>query len=114
MRSTTVRILAAIILALLGAPVALHVVFHDLHGHKGGTASAGVDLGEHGSHEHPVIASAAPEAVPPTDALCSVVVADAPSITFQRVGAVRNVIAHGAARIDDDVGVQSLLSSFLI
>lgn len=33
MRRSTVRLLAFAVLALLGAPMAMHVVLHDLHGH---------------------------------------------------------------------------------
>lgn len=36
MRRSTVRLSAFFVLALLGAPVAMHVVLHDLHAHHDG------------------------------------------------------------------------------
>lgn len=105
-----------VILALLGAPVALHVVLHDLHGHEEhGAVPAGVGAEEHGPHEHPVVASVPPpEAVPPGDGV-RLPGLNAVAASPGDIGrSARNVIAHGALRMDDDVGLQPLLSTFLI
>jgi len=116
MRRSTLRLFAFVILALLGAPVAMHVVMHDLHDHDGDHASAYTTDGDHGNHEHPIVSSPAPQ-VPnlARAALPVVAVPDATPATWNRTTRMeRNVIAHGALRCDDDVGLQPLLSTFLI
>lgn len=113
---STVRMVALLVLALLGAPVAMHAVMHDLHDHHGAHAdTAMIDIG-HGDHEHPIVGSSAPE-IPslPRAALPTVTTPAALPATWSRMAtAERNVMAHGALRADDDVGLQSLLSTFLI
>jgi hypothetical protein len=117
MRRSTTRFLAVAILALLGAPVAMHVVMHDLHHHHAEHHPVAIDPASgHGDHEHPIVSSPAPP-VPALmrAALPVVAVAAEKSTTVTRTAqAQRNVIAHGALRIDDDVGLQPLLSTFLI
>jgi len=116
MPRSTVRFLALIVLALLGAPVAMHVVMHDLHDHDGDYANAYATDADHGDHEHPIVSSPAPQ-VPSTAraALPVVAVPAATPATWTRTTRLeRNVIAHGALRTDDDVGLQPLLSTFLI
>jgi hypothetical protein len=110
---STVRLVAVVILALLGAPVALHVVLHDLHGHEG-EAAATAGIGDHESHEHPVVSSDAPEAVPPVVRLAAVVITAVPATSRHAGRTERNVLAHGAVRTDDDVGLLPFLSTFLI
>jgi len=116
MSRLAVRFFAFVILALLGAPVAMHVVLHDLHEHDGDHAAATTPRGDHGEHEHPIVSSATP-AVPiltraalPVDALP----VQAPASWSRAAMPERNVLAHGALRLDDDVGLQPLLSTYLI
>jgi hypothetical protein len=116
MRRSTVRFIAFFVLALLGAPVAMHVVMHDLHDHHDGHAEAAmIDTG-HGDHEHPIVGSSAPPMPSLTrDALPIVTTPAALPATWRRMAtAERNVLSHGALRMDDDVGLQPLLSTFLI
>ncbi|HVT43190.1 MAG TPA: hypothetical protein VMT00_02255 [Thermoanaerobaculia bacterium] len=114
MRRSTVRIVAVITLVLLGAPVTLHVVLHDLHGHDDKRMPAGVTQADHGGHEHPIVNSSPPVAETPSVSAVRIVVAQCPATSIRTVRAERNVMAHGAIRIDDDVGLQPLLSTFLI
>lgn len=114
MRRSTVRILAVITLVLLGAPVTLHVVLHDLHGHDEQTTPTGVAQADHGGHEHPIVNSSAPVAETPTVSAVRIVVAECPATSTRTGRAERNAIAHGALRIDDDVGLRPLLSTYLI
>ncbi len=106
--------LSFVILALLGAPVALHVVLHDLHDHEGQRSHAYLNGADHGNHEHPIIPSAVPEAPAPASAVLLMVVVRDPATWIRATRAERNEIAHGAVRLDDDVGLQTLLSTFLI
>ncbi len=114
-RSTT-RFFAVIVLALLGAPVAMHVVLHDLHGHHDNHADIAMVESEHADHEHPIVGASSPAALRVVRAALPVVAATAPQATISPaiVAGERNVLAHGALRIDDDVGLQPLLATFLI
>ena len=117
MPRSTVRLLAFIVLALLGAPVAMHVVLHDLRDHDVDQARAYATDADHGSdHEHPIVSSPAPQV--PNVARSAMPVVAAPAGTSavwtHTTRMERNVIAHGALRSDDDVGLQPLLSIFLI
>jgi len=116
MRRSTVRFLAFIILALLGAPVAMHVVMHDLHEHAGHQETAYTLDAEHGDHEHPIVSSPAPQVPGLARAALPVVAVSGatPAMRSCTARMERNVIAHGALRSDEDVGLQSLLSTFLI
>jgi hypothetical protein len=116
MSGQALRVIAFIVLALLGAPVAMHVVVHDLHDHE---HAATVDNGSeepHGDHEHPVVSSAAPR-IPSVTRIALAVVAtpDVARATWTATAtADRNVVSFGALRMDDDVGLHSLHSTFLI
>jgi hypothetical protein len=117
MHRSTVRILTFIVLVLLGAPVAMHVVVHDLdEHHDAGAATAMIEHGGHGDHEHPIVGSSAPQVSILTRAALPVAttagVARATSIYVARAN--RNIVSHGSLRMDDDVGLQPLLSTFLI
>ena len=117
MRRSTVRILAFFVLALLGAPVAMHVVMHDLHDHHHADAAAAmIDGGGHADHEHPIVGSSAPQ-IPSlirTALPIETTPAEVPGAWTGMKTAERNVVSHGALRMDDDVGLQPLLSTFLI
>lgn len=116
MRRPTIRVVASIVLALLGAPVAMHVVLHDLHHdderhHHHAAASPAA----HGEHDHPVLSAGAPRLPAfPRAAAVTVTPPAAPAVQPRTFQARRNLIAHGAVRLDDDVGLQTLLSTFLI
>jgi hypothetical protein len=89
---------------------------HDLHDHHDAHADAAmIEIG-HGDHEHPIVGASTPVAVRIVRADLSAVVATAPqSIVSTAVAtAERNLLSLGALRIDDDVGLQPLLSTFLI
>ena len=107
-----------IVLLLLGAPVAMHVVMHDLHDHHDARATPVPYETEdgHGDHEHPLVSSSAPQV--PSLTRISLPLTSAPAampLTWTSIArADRNVVAFGALRTDTDVGVQSLLSTFLI
>jgi hypothetical protein len=116
MHRSTVRTFAFAILALLGAPVAMHSVVHDLHDdheRQGDLQFAGAG---HGDHQHPVLSSVQPSAPAPTRTLLAAVARVLPRSTTWKVTATteRNVVSCGALRMDDDVGLQPLLSTFLI
>ncbi len=117
MRRSTVRTFALLVLALFGAPVAMHVVMHDLHDHHDAHADAAmIDTG-HGDHEHPIVGSSlAPQIPSLTRAALPIVTTPAalPATWSQMATAERNVLSYGALRMDDDVGLQPLLSTFLI
>lgn len=107
-----------IVLLLLGAPVAMHVVMHDLHDHHDARATPVPHETEdgHGDHEHPLVSSPAPQ-VPHLTRIelpLAVTAADLPLTWIAIARTERNVVAFGALRTDTDVGVQSLLSTFLI
>jgi hypothetical protein len=116
MRRTTARLIALFVLALLGAPVAMHVTLHDLHDHPASHTEAAMVGGGHGDHEHPVVASPAPQIPSVTRAALPVIATTSVDpATWVRVKAAgRNALSLGALRIDDDVGLQPLLSTFLI
>lgn len=116
MRRSTVRLFALVVLALLGTPVAMHVVMHDLHDHHHAHADAAmIDTG-HGDHEHPIAGSSAPPMPSLTRAALPIVTTPAalPATWSRMATTERNVLSHGALRMDDDVGLQPLLSIFLI
>jgi len=114
-----VRIYAFFVLALLGAPVAMHVVMHDLHDHEGEHANAYTGQTGHSDHEHPVVSSPASRVPSLARAVLPVVAAPTTvSVVRTQIAraarAERNVVSFGALRLDDDVGLQPLLSTFLI
>jgi len=116
MRRQTVRFFALATLALLGAPVVMHVVMHDLHHHAEEHGLAVERDASHGDHEHPIVSSSAPQ-VPSLTRLALTVFAlpaATPATWTNATRVQRNVIAHGALRLDDDVGLHRLLSTFLI
>lgn len=116
MSRSTARLFAFVVLALLGAPVAMHVVMHDLHDHHGEHADAYEAASGHSDHEHPMVSSPAPQ-VPDVTRMASpvAIVPAATPATWTRVASWdRNVLSFGALRMDDDVGLQPLLSTFLI
>jgi hypothetical protein len=115
MNRSTLRGVALAVLALLGTPVAMHVVLHDLHDHHQApprTAFAEDDC--HGDHEHPVVGSPAPTMLA-RSAMTVAVISPVPTLTLVRhSSADRNRVSPGALRLDDDVGLHTLLSTFLI
>lgn len=116
MPRSTVRLFAFLVLALLGAPVALHVVMHDLHSHHEEHATAYEHESGHADHEHPIVSSPAPQLPDATRAALPVeTVPVGTPATWASIASIdRNVLSLGALRIDDDVGLQPLLSTFLI
>jgi hypothetical protein len=116
MHRSTIRFLAFVVLALLGAPVAMHVVVHDLHDHYERLAMVTLDETGHGEHEHPVVSSPAPQVPNLTRvALPDALTPSAAAVTRSSITTSdRNVFSFGALRIDDDVGLQPLLSTYLI
>ncbi|HEX6096263.1 MAG TPA: hypothetical protein VF432_08070 [Thermoanaerobaculia bacterium] len=116
MSRSTVRLFAFVVLALLGVPVAMHVVVHDLHDHHDEHADAYETESGHGDHEHPVVSSSVSQLPDVTRAALPVaIVPHATPATWTRVASTdRNVLAFGALRMDDDVGLLPLLSTFLI
>jgi hypothetical protein len=119
MSRSTVRFFAFVVLALLGAPVAMHVVMHDLHDHHDERAIAyEYESGHsgHSDHEHPIVASPAPQLPDATRVALPVAIVPAVTpATWTSVASIdRNVLSFGALRMDDDVGLQPLLSTFLI
>lgn len=116
MNRAMIRSVAFVVLALLGAPVALHVVVHDLHGHDE-VATAGVSADRsHHDHEHPIVSSSSPQVSPVATIAVPVCLdrtaAKVPLSSVARTG--RNVIAFGALRTDSDIGLHSLLATYLI
>jgi hypothetical protein len=116
MSRSTVRLFAFVVLSLLGAPVAMHVVMHDLHDHHGEHADAYEADSGHNDHEHPIVSSPAPQLPDVTRvALPIAIVPAATSAMWTSIATTdRNVLSFGALRMDDDVGLQPLLSTFLI
>lgn len=95
----------------------MHVVMHDLHhdDHEGETGHADQNA-EHSDHEHPIVPSA-PLQVPVHSATVTASVDLGTAFSVSRVNLLtdeRNTVALGAVRIDEDTGLQSLLSTFLI
>lgn len=115
MRHANLRFIAWIVLALLGAPVAMHVVVHDLHDHHDQPAAASL-AGTERDHEHPIVSSPAPQIPALTRIAMPLAVAPAlPTASWARLTtAIRNVVAFGALRMDDDIGLHSLHATFLI
>lgn len=117
MSRSTIRVLVIAVLALLGAPVAIHVVIHDLHGHgHAHEHETGYTQTHHGDHEHPIVSSSAPQVPSVTRAAFAVpsVPPVLPKAWTNIVRAERNVLKFGALRTDTDVGLQPLLATFLI
>ena len=116
MSRSTLRLVAFVVLALLGAPVAMHVVMHDLHGHHDEHSDAYEAESGHGDHEHPIVSVPAPRFPDATRVTLSVAIVPAATpATWTSVAASgRNVLSSGALRMDDDVGLQPLLATFLI
>src|SRR5215210_5777207 len=102
MSRSTVRLFAFVVLALLGAPVAMHVVMHDLHDHHEEVAETYGAKGDHSDHEHPIVSSSVPQIPSLTRiALPIATVAAATSTTWTRITTeVRNVLSFGALRMD--------------
>lgn len=115
MPRSTLRFFAIIVLVLLGAPVAMHVVLHDLHGHDDEATGTYASAADHGDHEHPIVSSPAPT-IPGLVQIGLPVAAESKTVPLPvgMPGEERNTLTHGALRMDDDVGLQSLLSTFLI
>src|SRR5215210_4773127 len=111
----TLRFVAFVVLALLGAPVTMHVVMHDLHDHQEEVAET-YGARAHSDHEHPIVSSPAPQIPSLTRvALPIASVAAATPATWKRITTeVRNVLSFGSLRMDDDVGLHALHSTFLI
>ena len=104
-----------VILVTLGAPLVMHVVMHDLHAdpHQTMDLSFASDH-ERGGHEHPLIASAStrmPAFVRIATTSAQIATDVSPSLA-RSMADLRNVIAPGA--VDDDTGLQSLLSTLLV
>lgn len=117
MRRSTVRFIALFVLALLGAPVTMHVVLHDLHDHHAGHADAAmIASSDHGDHEHPIVGFPAPQIPNVVRAALPIVAGPRtePAMLARVATAERNVLSFGASRTDTDVGLQPLLSTFLI
>lgn len=117
MNRSTLRIVAVIVLALLGAPVGLHVVLHDLPGHSGAVVdhAAGFSGEDHGDHEHPIVASTTPVSPRSGRTALPALTADPRPVAVSLRGTTpRNVLSAGALRLDEDVGLYSLFSTFLI
>jgi hypothetical protein len=117
MSRSTIRLFAFFVLALLGAPMAMHVLLHDLHGHDHDEQAMVLTSDDHhGDHGHPIVSSSSPQPnasrshLPVTTAPPS-----APRHWIRTSNDLRNVIAHGAIRsTDDDVGLHALFSTYLI
>jgi hypothetical protein len=111
-----IRTIAVLVLAMFGAPVAMHVVLHDLHNHHEKHANAYEADSGHGDHEHPLVSSPAPQIPRLTQA--ELPIANAPAATaatWTRIPRTeRNIVALGALRTDTDVGFQPLLATYLI
>lgn len=111
----TARITAWLVLVLLGMPVAMHVVLHDLHDHHPSDAATLLEIG-HGDHEHPIVGSAGTPTLRLVRTELPVAATDIPRsrMPLRLAGDDRNVVSPGALRIDDDVGLPLLLSTLLI
>jgi hypothetical protein len=107
------RFSALLTLVLLGAPVAMHVVLHDLEHHEAVRALDSFDELQHGTHEHPIVSSEAPQ-LPRASAAPSALVTAFVTSLPRPVRRDRNVRTHGALRSDRDVGLSLLLSTFRI
>lgn len=70
----------------------------------------------HADHEHPIVSSPAPQVTSPNRVamLVAVTPLTLPATWTSITTAERNVLSHGALRMDDDVGLQPLLSTYLI
>ena len=108
----------AIALLVLCIAVGSHVVLHDLNGAAHSHGTAHVPHQEH-EHDHPVTAKLAAQYVVtlssvsmtelvPFDATVSDLLPSSTTLS------IRNVVSPGALRSDEDVGLQSLLSTWLI
>lgn len=107
----------ALALLVLCAAVGSHVVLHDLHGeshHAAGPAS----LPDH-EHDHPVTPQVSARhlvalslASMTIDELAPAVLV--PALPGETASSLRNVVSAGALRADEDVGLQPLLSTWLI
>lgn len=115
MRRKTLQLLAVAVLMILGAPLAMHVVLHDLHGHHDEDRHQVLALSgdEHDTHEHPVVASPSSQLPPLTQV--ELPIEAAPSATTPPSPQTeRDSLSFRALRLDDDVGLQALFSTFLI
>jgi hypothetical protein len=114
MRLTRFRATALLVLVLFGGPLAAHVITHDLH-HDENRGTLAWEESGHGTHEHPVLTSAAARVSAALRTVMGRVKGTiVPTVAVQFTSRPRNVICFGAIRIDDDVGLQALLSTFLI
>lgn len=114
MARSGVRVIALLVLVLLGAPLATHVIVHDLHEHREAAEPASLDGGDHGDHEHPIVNAPAPARIVRSTIEAATVVIATRVTTTILVSEQRNVLSVGALRIDDDVGLHAFLSTFLI
>jgi hypothetical protein len=114
MARSAVRVIALLVLVLLGAPLATHVIVHDLHEHRGASKPVSLDGGDHGDHEHPIVNAPAPARIDRSSIVVATVAVVARVTTTILVTEQRNLLSVGALRIDDDVGLQAFLSTFLI
>lgn len=118
MRRSTLRLFAVVILVLVGAPLAMHVVVHDLrqdHHHDESTQSYAKDE-DHSEHEHPIVSSATSRVLTPGSTLGPSVgmLTMSPAARSHAISGKRDLVSLGALRLDDDIGLQSFLSTFLI
>lgn len=115
MRRSSVRFFAFAIVLFLGAPVAMHVVIHDLHAGEEHHGAPDQSNPGHGDHEHPVVSSPQLQVPILTQSFDAPVVVDVVLAECTRVATMaRSVMTHGAVRLDNDVGLQPFLSTFLI
>lgn len=117
MRRSMLRFLAVSILALLGTPLVMHVVFHDLHHEEHhADASSYTSSLVHNGHEHPILSTTTPRlslrSLSSTKPFSLSTSTDGSMV--RRIPDERNIMAFGALRLDHDIGPQSLLSTFQI
>jgi hypothetical protein len=119
MRQKTLQAVAIAILALLGAPLAMHVVLHDLHHehgdhHRDHDAGMNVEPTGHSDHDHPVIASSPAAHPAPARTFVATVIPPFASASAAGEALDRSLVSVPALRLDNDVGLQALFSTFLI
>lgn len=117
----TLQAFVIMVLAVLGAPLAMHVVVHDLQDehehsdhHEGRGSSPAIDFAETPNHEHPVVAPASTSVQPPVRATLAIASGTALTPPAPAKARERSLLSVRALRLDDDVGLQALLATFLI
>lgn len=105
-------------LLVLCVGVGSHVVLHDLHGaaHSPGAAH---DSDQQHDHDHPVTAKLAAQYLITLSSLSLTGLAPSAAAVHEFLSSpatvsIRNVVSPGALRSDEDVGLHSLLSTWLI